>query len=102
MTRASNRVLLRAGAVLLVLAPLVLWLCAGGTERGALQALPPVDRQTIFVRELETFRALCGPARRTDALEDRCRERAGFLLEFPECGRDCRAQVEAYVRAATR
>jgi cytochrome b pre-mRNA-processing protein 3 len=72
------------------------------TERDALQALPPAERKVLFSRELDNFRTLCGPARRSDALEDRCRERAGFLLDFPECDARCRALVQPHLPGPTR
>ena len=102
MVLLSNRVLFRVAVALLALAVVVLWLALRPGERGALQTLPPSERQEIFTRELENFRALCGPTRRTDALEDRCHERAGFVLDFPECDADCRALIEPHLRGATR
>jgi len=60
-----------------------------GDERRALAALPAGERAAIYAMDLESFQSLCGRARRPDALERACREKAEFMLLFPECDQAC-------------
>ncbi len=72
-----------------------------GAERRALQAMEPGRRAALFQANLESYQRLC----REDpgvVLASPCRERAGFLLLFPECTEPCRVQVSHSLRRAER
>lgn len=60
-----------------------------GDERRAIAALPASERATLYAGELEIFQTLCGISPRPDALERTCREKAEFMLQFPECDQAC-------------
>jgi hypothetical protein len=63
----------------------------------ALRDLPEPERRVLFRQELESFRTLCGDGPRRDALEGRCREKALFLVQFPECDESCEALARGHL-----
>ncbi|MFN7974645.1 MAG: hypothetical protein U0166_20230 [Acidobacteriota bacterium] len=73
----------------IVIALLALSLSRSRSTTRALRDLPAPERATLFTREMASFRSLCGAGPRPDALEDRCLEKARFLLQFPECDAAC-------------
>jgi cytochrome b pre-mRNA-processing protein 3 len=91
--------------VLVVLAVIVgtvaSWLWLDGETRRGLRALPAPARQEVYRRDLEAFRSLCR-ARRIPELDAECRERARFLLAFPECDARCRAELDGTLPGPTR
>jgi len=81
---------LPAMALALVAAVLLaFWVWHLGAERRAVWHLPAGERAEIYRRELADFQTFCGPTPRADALEQQCRERAEFILQFPECDGTC-------------
>lgn len=74
-----------------------LWAWQYGAKRRAVGDLPATERSEILARELESFRVLCGPTPRRDALEAECRRLATLLSYFPECDDDCRAYVKVHL-----
>ena len=60
-----------------------------GDERRAIAALPAAERAAIYGGELEIFQSLCGRSPRPDALERECRDKAEFMIQFPECDQAC-------------
>ncbi len=81
---------------IVMLLAVVLW--NEGAEKRALTELAPAERQSLFETTLESFRALC--SKPAGAFTSECRERANFLMKFPECGPDC--QALARTQRATR
>ena len=78
----------RLMVILALTAAIATWLWIEGAEERALSDLPVSERRSIYARELENLRALCAPLVSGD-LSKRCRERAAFVLEFPECDSSC-------------
>jgi hypothetical protein len=88
--------------VLAIIAVLAFWIWREGRERRALSALPAQDRAELYHREFETLRTLCGHGPREDALQQQCKARAEFLLQFPECDASCRELARSHLPTATR
>jgi hypothetical protein len=98
----SRRRLGIAAAALLVIGVIGLWIWRTGAERRAISELPREERAELYVRELASFRALCGAAPRSDALEDECAERADFIVQFPECDGPCLELARAHSERSRR
>jgi hypothetical protein len=98
--RSRARVAWRRASIVLVglgiAAALVLWTCNRGEEQRTVSRLPVDERAAIYAREIAAFETLCGEQPRRDALEERCRERAAFLVKFPECDARCRALARSH------
>lgn len=71
-----------------VLGAIAFWIWSAGAERRALRSLPPAERQAVYGRTLENFRAVCASG--DLALDEYCRGQAQILLAFPECDVSCR------------
>jgi cytochrome b pre-mRNA-processing protein 3 len=79
------------GAIALV--SLGMWLWVHGSEDGAIRAMSPAQRQALYTELWEDLRQRChGPEGRLDT-EERCRQRAEYLLRFPQCDEACRAEL---------
>jgi hypothetical protein len=81
-------------------AALLSWQSA--TEQRAVHRLSTSDRAEVFRREFDAFHTLCGQGPRRDALQTRCKEKAEFILEFPECDPSCRELARSHIPKATR
>ena len=93
----------RAALAVLVAAGLgVFWAWLQGVERRALLTLAPGERQEIYRREVATFRTLCIIKAGETDWEERCRERADFILRFPECDSQCQTMMRGALPAAAR
>jgi len=81
-----------AGAAVLLTAIvlLLMWNWRQGAEERALIGLSPSERQGVYRRDLEALHRLCPTAELQEGLSQRCRERAEFILKFPECDSQCR------------
>lgn len=92
------------GAVIALVAIglIVLWVWNQGAERRAISRLPPSDRANLYRHDLESLRALCGEGPRTDALDRECRERAEFIVQFPECDQSCQELAERLLQGRRR
>ncbi len=73
-----------------------------GAERRAVMSLPEQQRREAFVREYGVLRDVCGRGPRDDALTERCRAQAEFVLDFPECDADCQSLASSHLPQATR
>ena len=89
-------------AVLLAFLVLAFLVWEGGDERRALMKLPPEERQEVFRREFADLQELCGRGPREDAMKDRCRSHAEFVLEFLECDAACADLANSHLAHATR
>ena len=93
----------RAALAVMVAAGLGLfWTRRQGMERRALFTLSPAERQEIYQREVATFRTLCIIKAGEADWEERCQQRADFLLRFPECDSQCQVMMRGALPAAAR
>ena len=93
----EGRAQVRWTAALLVLAAaLTFWLSYQRAERRAVAELQPTERRDVYARELENLRALCPPLA-DGGLSELCRERAAFILEFPECDAACQGLARSHL-----
>jgi hypothetical protein len=70
-------------------------------ERATIRSMPEPARRATFEKELAAFQSLCldGPG---NQLAARCRERADFLQQFPECDEACRTQTDRFLAHSAR
>jgi hypothetical protein len=87
---------------LLATGAIALWLRHEVAERRAISRLPVEERAELFRREINAFQALCGRGPRTDALQAQCKEKAEFILKFPECDQSCQQLARSHMPKATR
>jgi cytochrome b pre-mRNA-processing protein 3 len=88
------------GGATIVLAALVLitlWFWQTRAEPRAVARLRADERAQIYRREMENFQTLCGQGPRNDVLENRCKQRADFILQFPECDVACQQLARAHM-----
>lgn len=90
--------LLGVGA-LLALSEVTTWLANG--QRGALRALPSVERTGLYQRTLENLRAVCGSSP-PSGLESFCKDQAQLALDFDDCDETCRELAHAHRPRPTR
>lgn len=94
------RTLLALLSVLLI--GLSLWMAhAGKQKERALRDMPVAERQALFHRTIESYRAVCVPAPRIE-LKERCQQDAEFLILFPECDVSCRDLISELLPKPTR
>lgn len=85
------RRILVIGAILLGLGGV--WVWVQGSEGGGLRAMSPAQREAFFQEAWAAQRAKClGDAGPTEP-QSRCRQRAQYLLQFPQCDEACRAEL---------
>lgn len=101
-SRRRAVVLWIVAAVLLLAGALGFWVWVEGAERRVVRSLAPAARAELYGREFGAFTELCGRGRRPDALEARCRERAEYLLQFPECDSSCQELTRSHLPKGTR
>jgi cytochrome b pre-mRNA-processing protein 3 len=86
------------GAIVLV--SLGMWMWVHGSSGGALRAMSPAQQAALYQDAWADQRAKClGDAGPVDT-ESRCRQRAEFLLLFPQCDEICRAELAPSLRDA--
>ncbi len=87
-----RRQALTAGAVLLgILLVVGLWLNRSGGK--ALDAMAPAQRAAFYRESRESFQKECLQTLGALSANPTCRQRAEFLLLFPECDAACRQAV---------
>ncbi len=79
------------GAVALV--GLGVWLWAHSSEDNALRAMSPAQREALYKDAWEDVRQRCLAAEGPLDTAGSCRQRAEFLLRFPQCDEACRAEL---------
>lgn len=98
----SGRCWLTVSVALLVAAgALLLWIWSQQSEKRAIQALPEVERRSLFGRTIEDLRSVCATGHAGD-LEEHCSRQGRFILQFPECDEDCRELARRLLRMPTR
>jgi cytochrome b pre-mRNA-processing protein 3 len=81
------------GAV--AVASLGIWLYVHSSKGGAVMAMSPVQREAFFKEAWKAQRMYCtknAEAEQADTPEQ-CRQRAEYLLLFPQCDEACRAEL---------
>jgi cytochrome b pre-mRNA-processing protein 3 len=97
-----RRVLTLSALGLVVGGMILSWLWERGAEKRALMNLSPQERRPVYTRELENLHVLCGDGPGKEAMAERCRTQAEFLLDFPECDAACQAFVQEQRPHATK
>jgi cytochrome b pre-mRNA-processing protein 3 len=85
------------GAVFLVTVGVFLWV--QGTEGGGLRAMSPAQREAFYQEAWRAQRAKCLTPDGPRDSESRCRQRAQYLLQFPQCDEACRAELAPSLQA---
>jgi hypothetical protein len=86
------------GAV--AVASLGVWLYVHNSEGGAVRAMAPAQREALFKETWKDQRMYCPrTANEQSDTPERCRQRAEFLLLFPQCDEACRAELAHSLQA---
>jgi cytochrome b pre-mRNA-processing protein 3 len=95
--------LIRAAVVgFVALGCLGVWLWVHNSEGGALRALSPAQREALFKESWKDYRMKCPThAERVDTPE-RCRQRAEFLMLFPQCDQACQTALAPALTGAPK
>jgi hypothetical protein len=88
------------GAV--AVACLGVWLWVQGTEGGAVSAMSPAQREALFKEAWKDQRMRCPRTAESADTPERCRQRAEFLLRFPQCDETCRAELAHSLQGAAK
>lgn len=95
--------LIRAAVVgAIALGCLGVWLWVQSSEGGALRALSPAQREALFKETWKDQRMKCPTSAKPVDTPERCRQRAEFLLLFPQCDEACRAQLAPALQGAPK
>lgn len=89
-------------ALILVLALAAAFVWNLGAERRAIEGLDPVQRRAVYEQAFGEIQRLCGAGPRDDALEKRCIEQVGFILQFPECDARCQEIARSHAPRPTK
>jgi hypothetical protein len=86
---------LRKGLVLgaVLLGSVGVWLWVQGSEGGGLRAMSPAQREAFYQEAWAAQRAKCLHPDGPRDPESRCRQRAQYLLQFPQCDEACRTEL---------
>jgi cytochrome b pre-mRNA-processing protein 3 len=87
------------GAILLVLIGVWVWVL--GSEGGSIRAMSPAQREALYQEAWADQRAKCLGGDGPRDTEGRCRQRADFLLLFPQCDEACRKELAPSLQGAT-
>jgi len=90
---------LMIGAIGLV--ALGVWMWVHGSEGGGLRAMSPAQREAFYQEAWAEQRARCLEVDGPRDPESRCRKRAEYLLQFPQCDEACRTQLAPSLKPAT-
>lgn len=80
---------------------LLLWIWSQQSEKRAIEALPEVERQSLYRRTLEDLQSVCAASHASD-LDEHCARQGRFILQFPECDEACRGLARRQLRMPTR
>ncbi len=95
--------LIRAAVVgVVALASLGVWLWVQNSEGGAVRAMAPAQREALFKETWKDHRMRCPRTAEAADTPERCRQRAEFLLLFPQCDEACRAELEPLVQGTAK
>ncbi|WP_224368624.1 hypothetical protein [Hyalangium versicolor] len=81
---------------------LIIWVWVHSSTEGAVRAMSPAQREAFYKEAWADQRRHClaggeGPAEPAS----RCRQRAEFLLAFPQCDEACRTELAPSLQGAT-
>jgi hypothetical protein len=77
------------------------WVWVHGSTEGAIRAMSPAQQEALYKEAWADQRAHCLAAAGPIEPASRCRQRAGFLLRFPQCDEACRAELAPSLQGAT-
>ena len=69
------------------------WVWVQNTKGGAVLALAPAQREALFKETWKAQRMRCSKVGEQVDTSEQCRQRAEFLLLFPQCDEACRAEL---------
>jgi|RhiMethySRZTD1v2_1073278.scaffolds.fasta_scaffold449380_3 hypothetical protein len=98
----SRKLLIGAALALIAVVVLALWSWREGAEQRAIGQLPADERAELYRRELGSFRTLCGQGPREDELQKQCKDKAQFIVEFPECDEECHRLAASHMDVGGR
>jgi hypothetical protein len=92
------------GAVLGAIAfmSLGVWMWVQNSEGGAVRAMAPAQREALFKEAWKDYRMRCPRNAEAADTPERCRQRAEFLLLFPQCDETCRAELAPALAAPVK
>ncbi|HYH95148.1 hypothetical protein, partial [Hyalangium sp.] len=87
MASPSRQVRWLKGGVIGVIALVLIgtWVWVLGSESGSIRAMSPAQREALYQEAWADQRAKCLGGDGPRDTESRCRQRAEFLLRFPQC-----------------
>jgi cytochrome b pre-mRNA-processing protein 3 len=93
--------LIRAAVVgAVAVSSLGIWLYVHSSEGGAVMAMSPVQREALFKEAWKAQRMRCPKAADQQAdTPERCRQRAEYLMLFPQCDETCRSELAHSLQA---
>jgi cytochrome b pre-mRNA-processing protein 3 len=77
----------------IALGSLGVWLWVHSSEGGAIRAMSPAQQAALYAETWKDQRVKCLAAEGRIDTEARCRQRAEYLLLFPQCDEACRAEL---------
>ncbi len=83
----------------IAVACLGVWLWVHSSEDGAVRAMAPAQREALFKEAWKEQRMRCPKSAELSDTPEQCRQRAEFLLLFPQCDEACRAELAHSLQA---
>jgi len=78
------------------------WLWVQNSEGGAVRAMAPAQREALFKETWKAQRMRCPRTAEAADTPERCRQRAEFLMLFPQCDETCRAELAPLLQAPVK
>ena len=78
------------------------WLWVQSSEGGAVRAMAPAQREALFKETWKDQRMRCPRTAEAADTPARCRQRAEFLMLFPQCDETCRAELAPLLQAPVK
>ncbi|WP_224240415.1 hypothetical protein [Hyalangium gracile] len=80
---------------------LIVWVWVNRSTEGAVRAMSPAQRAALYKEAWADQRAHCLGGEGPQETPSRCRQRAEFLLNFPQCDEACRAELAPSLQPTT-
>jgi hypothetical protein len=77
------------------------WMWVHGSAGGGLRAMSPAQREAFYQEAWNAQRALCLEVDGPRDSEARCRKRAEYLLQVPQCDEACRKALAPSLQGST-